>query len=421
MKSPILSEIKGVTIMHDEPKRINRIKLPGRVQGSSARQADLELLSQAPADYLDTTHFDTVRFPPPQWAVSAFDRAAKDGSLAYTPYRGNDDVLRSLAKTLEQFLGVALNPKEHIVLTPGTQAGLFATLTSIAEEKERIALVDPDYLFNARMLEFLNADIGYVPLRQSSTKPTLDFDILEKEFSEHGARVLVFSNPNNPTGYVYSTDDLKKIARMVEKYDVTVVADSLYSRLMHEKHPYTHLCSLPGMQDRVITLLGPSKTESLSGYRLGVVVGPAAMMNRLENVLSIISLRAPAYAQHLLPIWLRDDQEWLQQLLPDFTALRRMTVDSLRRLPWLRLEPQPGTAYVWPDVSALQMSDFDVAKALLTRAGVLVSPGYQFGIQGDGHFRICYARDETQWSLALDRMVKVLDELAVERGLETIR
>ena len=403
--------------MQDEPKRIKRLKLPGRVPGSSARQADLELLSQAPAAYLDTTHFDTVRFPPPAWAAAAFERAAKDGSLAYTPYRGNEDVLKALGRTLEQFLGIALDPKEHIVLTPGTQAGLFATLTAVAEEGARIALVDPDYLFNARMLEFLNADIGYVPLRQSSTKPELDFAILEKEFAEHGARVLVFSNPNNPTGYVYSRDVLGRIAALVEKYDVTVVADSLYSRLLHEGHPYTHLCSLPGMQDRVITLLGPSKTESLSGYRLGVVVGPAPLMNRLENVLSIVSLRAPAYAQHLLPIWLRDDHEWLQELLPEFTALRRMTVDRLRRLPWLRLEPQPGTAYVWPDVSALQMSDFEVARALLTKAGVLVSPGYQFGIQGNGHFRICYARDEKQWSLALDRMVEVLDELAVKRGL----
>ena len=232
--------------------------------------------------------------------------------------------------------------------------------------------------------------------------------------------MLLFSNPNNPTGYIYSRAVLEKIAGLVLRYDVTVVVDSLYSRLVHAPHAYVHFASLPGMQDRVVTLLGPSKTESLSGYRLGVVVGPAPLMARLENVLSITSLRAPAYAQHLLPIWLRDDNEWLRGLLPQFTALREMTIERLRRLPWLHLEPQAGTAYVWPDVSALGMSDAEVAQALMKDAGVLVSPGYQFGTQGDGHFRLCYARDENEWSAALDRIVGVLDALAVGRGLEGV-
>ncbi|WP_299977743.1 aminotransferase class I/II-fold pyridoxal phosphate-dependent enzyme [Desulfobacula sp.] len=404
--------------MNKKPGRINRLELPNRVAGSSARQADLDLLSFAPENFLDTTHFDTVRFPPPSWAVGEFERAAKNGSFAYTPYRGNAAVLKALGDSLSRFLGVAVDPEQNIVLTPGTQAGLFTTLASLAGDGDRIALVDPDYLFNARILQFLGADIGYVPLHQSSTAPSIDLEALEYEFAENGARVLVFSNPNNPTGYIYPRHVLEEMAKLVLCYDVTIVVDSLYSRLVHKPHQYTHFVSLPGMQERVITLLGPSKTESLSGYRLGVVVGPAQLMPRLENVLSITSLRAPAYAQHLLPIWLRDDNEWLQKRLPEFTSLRTMTIESLRRLPWLQLEAQAGTAYVWPDVSALQMSDSEVAKALMKEAAILVSPGYQFGIQGDGHFRLCYARDENEWSSALDRMVGVLNALAVERGLE---
>ena len=406
--------------MNSVPNRIKRLELPGRVPGTSARQADLDLLSVAPGNYLDTTHFDTVRFPPPPWAVEAFERAAKDGSLAYTPYRGNAAVRDALGESLSRFLGIAVDPAQHIVLTPGTQAALFATLASLAGDGDRIALVDPDYLFNARILEFLGADIGYVPLHRSSTAPRIDLDALEREFAENHARVLVFSNPNNPTGYIYPRPVLEAMAGLVLRYDVTVVVDSLYSRLVHPPHTYTHLVSLPHMPERVITLLGPSKTESLSGYRLGVVVGPAPLMPRLENILSITSLRAPAYAQHLLPLWLRDDHAWLQERLPEFTALRTMTIERLRRLPWLHLEAQAGTAYVWPDVTALKMSDAAVARALMKSAAVLVSPGYQFGTQGDGHFRVCYARDEKEWSAALDRMVGVLDALAVERGLQGV-
>ncbi|MCK4508761.1 MAG: aminotransferase class I/II-fold pyridoxal phosphate-dependent enzyme [Desulfuromonadales bacterium] len=261
----------------------------------------------------------------------------------------------------------------------------------------------------------INIYIGPVDLG-----PSIDLDMLEREFAKNHARVLIFSNPNNPTGYIYPKEILKKIASLVLRYDVTVVVDSLYSRLVHKPHEYTHLASLPRMQEHVITLLGPSKTESLSGYRLGVVVGPAQLMPRLENILSITSLRAPSYAQHLLPIWLCDDNEWLQERLPEFTLLRAMTIESLKRLPWLQLEAQAGTAYVWPNVSALKMGDAEIAQALLKEASVLISPGYQFGTQGEGHFRLCYARDENEWSAALDRMVGVLNALAVVRGLEGI-
>ncbi len=103
--------------------------------------------------------------------------------------------------------------------------------------------------------------------------------------------------------------------------------------------------------------------------------------------------------------------------MKDFTALRKLTVESLRRLPWLKLQPQAGTAYVWPDVSALKLPAPVIAEALLCEAGVLVSPGYQFGPASGGHFRLCYARDQAEWTQALDRMVGVLDGLARHHGL----
>jgi len=398
------------------PDRITNLELPGRVGSISARQADLNLLKIAPDNFLDTTHFDTVRFPPPPWAIDIFNKKAIDGKFAYTPYRGHNHVLEKLSESISIFMGIDIS-KPNLIIAPGTQAGLFITFSSIVERGDRVALMSPDYLFNARILEYLGANIGYVPIHESSTRPMPDFSILENEFSKNGARVLVFSNPNNPTGYVYTEEQLKEIANLVEKYDVTVVVDSLYSRLLYDNHPYTHLASLPGMKDRVITLLGPSKTESLSGYRLGVVVAPDHLIPRLENVLSIVSLRAPAYAQHLLTHWLSEDQEWVDSLLKSFSKLREITVQSFKRLPWLKLEPQAGTAYAWPDVSALGMSDLEVAECLLRKGSVLVSPGYQFGIQEQGHFRVCYARDEEIWIKALNRMVEILNDLGVKNNL----
>ena len=171
------------------------------------------------------------------------------------------------------------------------------------------------------------------------------------------------------------------------------------------------------MSDRCVTLLGPSKTESLSGFCLGVVVASPEIIARMENVLSVTAMRAPAYAQHILVPWLRDDHDWLNFRLKSFTKTRDATVMSLRRLPWLKVHPQEGTAYLWPDVSALELPPAAVAETLLTEASVLVSPGYQFGPGSAGHFRICYARDESIWEKALDNIVATLDKIAIKQGL----
>jgi aspartate/methionine/tyrosine aminotransferase len=133
----------------------------------------------------------------------------------------------------------------------------------------------------------------------------------------------------------------------------------------------------------------------LSGYRVGVVVAPEDVVNGAEDVLSAMALRAPAFAQHLLTRWLRDDEEFVRHRLGELLALRDHTIKRLREAPGLRVSRPPATAYLFVDTSALQTPDHVLAERLVREARVLVSPGYQFGARGVGSFRICYAREET--------------------------
>jgi aspartate/methionine/tyrosine aminotransferase len=403
------------SIVFSPSTRVVDLGLPDRAE-RGARQADRDLLAQAPATFIDTTHFDTVRFPPPDWALQSFTEAAKDGALAYTGYRGNRNILGMVGKALATFTGEQFDPESELILTPGTQAGLFGALAAIVNEGDKVLLVDPDYLFSERILRFLGADIFNVPLtRQRDIQP--DLGVLEISLKRQRAKLLVFSHPNNPTGAVYSPAVIARIAELAVEHNLWVVVDELYARLVYEGKQFTHLAAQPGMRDRTVTLFGPSKTESLSGYRVGVVAAPAGVIAALEDVQSITSLRAPAYAQHILSSWLRDDKAWLAARLREFDQLRQMTVTAFRSLPWLPIDPPDGTAYAWPDVSALGQPDSVIASSLLREAGVLVSPGYQFGANGCNHFRLCYARDEQEWASALDRIVAVLDRFARAAGL----
>jgi aspartate/methionine/tyrosine aminotransferase len=396
-------------------RRVVALGLPDRVAGG-ARRADRELLALAPATFIDTTHFDTVRFPPPDWALDAFARAARDGALAYTGYRGNREVLDTVAASLQSFTGERFDPQRELILTPGTQAGLFAALAACVNEGDAVLLVDPDYLFSERILRFLGADVHGIPLKfGADIQPDLQW--LEDAMRRLRPTLLVFSNPNNPTGAVYGAAVIRGIAELAVRHDVRVVVDELYSRLVYDGQTFTHLAAEPGMRERTVTLFGPSKTESLSGYRLGVVAAPAPLIAAMEDVQSITALRAPAYAQHVLAPWLRDDAAWLAGRLREFDQLRQLTVRAFRSLPWLQIDPPAGTAYLWPNVSALGQSDTTIATAFLREAGVLVSPGYQFGSSGHGHFRICYAREEVAWAAALERMLAILDRYARAAGL----
>ncbi len=399
-----------VTSQSAESDRLRRTHLPERTPllGMSVRAADLSLgLNGAGRGLLDTTHFDTVRFPPPDWALPSFAAAAADGEQAYTAYRGDDEVRRICATSISGLMGIDIDPDRNLALTTGTQGGLFAVLSSLVDEGDVVVLADPEYLFVERMLRFLGAEVVRLPFIDSASGPQLDLDRLET-ISSTGITLLLTSNPNNPTGAVFSADVIARLGRLAVRNDFLVVIDQLYCRLVYDDAPFTHLAAEPGMNKRTVTLLGGSKTESLSGYRVGVVVGPAGVIDSVEQMLAMLCLRAPAYAQHVLTKWLVEDHDFVAQRVLELQSIQRTTVERLLTVPGLTLRPGAGTAYLWPDVSALGLTDLQVARVLQDEAGVVVSPGYQFGPSGIGHFRICYAREEAGWRRALDRMTAAL-------------
>ncbi|HEX4211820.1 MAG TPA: aminotransferase class I/II-fold pyridoxal phosphate-dependent enzyme [Candidatus Dormibacteraeota bacterium] len=401
------------------PARIERLALPERAAdlGMSVRDAEHELeRAPSPGELLDLTYANTHRFPAPAWVLPAINEAAAGRGMTYTPYRGDATVRSAVAESLSTFLGVPVDPEGELILTPGSQAGLFVALSSLVVPGGRVALIDPDYLSSERLLRYLGAEVTPIPLRweDSGQPPSPDLEAMEAAF-RGGVRLLLFSHPNNPTGMVYGPAVIAAIARLAREFDVVVVADELYSRLTYEETAFSHLLAEPGMRERCVTLLGPSKTESMSGYRLGVAVGPPEVIDRMEDVLGVSVLRAPAYAQHALVPWLAADHEFVRDRIVEYRTLRDTTVERLRHSPLIEVRPALGTAYMFPDVSLVGATDQEVALALKREAGMLINPGYQFGRRGTGHFRLCFAQTETAWEPALERMVATLERLH-ERG-----
>jgi aspartate/methionine/tyrosine aminotransferase len=402
-------------IVRPVPTAIDRLAVPELepILGVSLREAERELAhTPLPQGYfLDATYADTHRFPPPAWALPTFTQAAGGEGMTYTPYRGDDGVRAAVAANVESVLGISPTDPSEVILTPGTQGALFITLASLIEPGDVVILPDPDYLSTERTLRYFGAEVVRIPIvYPRDGRPVLDADKLSAA-AQRKPKLMVFSHPNNPTGMIYADSTLAQITSLAHEHNFYVLADQLYCRLVYDNEPFTHIANLDGMRDRTITLLGPSKTESLSGYRVGVAVGPAGLVDLMEEVQSCTALRAPSYAQHLLARWLADDQDFVKSRIPEYQALRDTTVERINASSVMRVRSVYGSAYVFPEI-IVDATEQEVSIALKRDAGIVVNPGYQSGLAGCGHIRLCFAQDEKVWDDALDRILDVVGKVA---------
>jgi aspartate/methionine/tyrosine aminotransferase len=404
------------------PSRISDAALDAYASayGASVGELDRRLgAAPAPADLIDLTHGDTRAFTPPPSALEDFAAGLAENSEAYTPYRGSAAVRRSLAPRLEALGGRPVDPAREVIITPGSQGALFAALSALVSPGDVVALPDPDYFANERIV----ASLGGRVLRLATVQDDAgSLRIAAGELdaaSGAGARLLLCSNPNNPTGGVYAPAACEELARFAVANDVWCVIDELYCRLLYGGARFVHIASLPGMAERTVTLFGPSKTESMSGFRVGAAVAPAEVVDAMERVLSLASIRAAGYSQQALRHWLEGDGEWLAERVAAHESLRDKLLARLRGLPGVQVATPAGSSYVFPDVSGTPLAqrcagadgrpadDFAIALAL-KGAGVLVSPGYQFGPSGRGHFRINFSQHADRLDDALSRIEATL-------------
>lgn len=392
-----------------KPNRVSRLALPERSDliGMSVRAAERELqdlVTDGPC--LDLTYADTKRFPPPDGVIEKMLKAALYDGMSYTPYRGDVGVRASVSANLGAFVGFDVDADTELLLSPGSQSAVFCALSSIVEEGDRVLLFDPDYLSSERMLRHLGAEVVHIPVDWAGDEPSPDLQRLEKELRSN-PRLLLFSNPNNPTGAVYSGQIISEIARLVsETKDTTVIVDELYSRLVFEGE-YAHIVAEEGMRERTVTILGPSKSESMSGFRLGAAVGPRELIDRMEDVLSLTGLRAPAYAQHMLLGWMRDDLDFMARRIDEYRLLRDHAVERFNASGVLKVVRPRGTAYMFPRVLG-DVSDQVIAARMKTEANIIINPGYQSGPGGLGHFRVCFAQREEVWDQAVEDIINVV-------------
>lgn len=359
---------------------------------------------------VDFSHGDVDAFPPTPGASEIWnDGFARGAQQAYTEYRGSAPIRERVAARLGAFTGKPVDATSELIITPGTQGALFLAIGATVTTGTRVAVVEPDYFANRKLVEFFGGERVPIPLRYqgTATENGPDLYAIESAFS-NGTTVFVFSTPNNPTGVVYSHSAITEIASLAARYNVTLIVDQLYSRLLYSGESFTHLRACEQVPDDMITIMGPSKTESLSGFRLGVAFGSTRLIDRMERLQAIVSLRAAGYNQSVLDTWFAEPDGWMAQRSREHEAIRDALLAVFRSGGLQTTKPQAGS-YLFPEFPPLTVDGASFVRLLRLQAGVTVTPGTEFGPGLNQSIRLNFSQDQTAAVAAAQRIVRMVE------------
>ena len=382
-------------------------------QASALRAEDLrgDTLPGTPVDF-SHGDVDSTAFAPTPGALEAFLAGVhRGGRQAYTEYRGGAALRERVAGHLAGFTGAAVSGAEELIITPGTQGALFLAIASTVAAGDKVAIVRPDYFANRKLVEFIGGEI--VPIDMAyldhDDRAGIDLGQLEAAFRA-GAKTFLFSNPNNPAGVVYSPQEIAQIAALAARHDATVIVDQLYSRLLYPGRDYRHLRAEPGAAGAdVVTIMGPSKTESLSGYRLGVAFGPAHLVARMEKLQAIVSLRAPGYCQAVLETWFEEPAGWMAERIRQHQAIRDELLARLRAVRGITARTPEAGSYLFPRLPKLAVAPQTFVQILRRQAGVTVTPGTEFSPHAAGSVRLNFSQNHAAAVQAAERLGQLVE------------
>ena len=392
-------------------RKLGTDNAPGQEVRQQAGAVEALMRGEAlPGRPVDFSHGDVDAHEPTPGSFDLFaEGVARGGAQAYTEYRGAGAIRDLLAPRLAGFTGAPVDALDGLIITPGTQGALFLAVAATVGRGDKVAIVQPDYFANRKLVEFFEGEMIPVRLdytRADETEAGLDLGQLEDAFRD-GARVFLFSNPNNPAGVVYSAEEIAAIAALAAQYDATVIVDQLYSRLLYEGATYTHLRAVAG--GNVVTIMGPSKTESLSGYRLGVAFGAPQIIARMEKLQAIVSLRAPGYSQAVLRGWFDEPEGWMEERIRRHQAIRDGLIQVFRATEGVFCRSPQAGSYLFPRLPSLAVDHADFVRILRLQGGVTVTPGTEFAPHAGDSVRLNFSQDHAAAIAAAHRMMALVE------------
>lgn len=341
-------------------------------------------------------------FDPPKAITDRLKEVADAGPHQYAVTWGAQNFREAAARKYEHFSGIKINPNEEIVITCGSTEAMMATMMSIVNPGDKVIVFSPFYENYGADAILSGAEPIYVPL----VPPAFEFDreVLENAFRQ-GAKALILCNPSNPCGKVFTYEELKVIAELAIKYDAFVVTDEVYEHILYAPNRHVYMQSLPGMRDRTIVCNSLSKTYSITGWRLGYVIGNPEVIDRVRKVHDFLTVGAAAPLMEAAVVGLEFDDSYYEELAAHYAHMKELFVGGLSKLGFKFTEPQ-GAYYVLLDVSEFGVrDDLKFCEWMVREVGVAAVPGSSFFRENiNNYVRLHFAKSDDTLLEALNRL-----------------
>ena len=350
----------------------------------------IDQVSQLEAQGRDVIHFEIGEpdFEAPAHITSAAISALSAGDTHYVSSWGIPEFLASCAEATRKSRGFKPSDKQ-VLVTPGANIATYLTIRSLVNPGEQVLIPDPGfptYLASARAA---GVEARYYPL-DADNDFRVNAKLIESQITDK-TRLIILNSPSNPTGAVSHPHQLREVLNLAKKHNLWVFSDEIYARMTYGDQDFYSVSSEDRCLDRVIVSNGFSKAFSMTGWRLGVMIGPQEVMEKMMLLLQTTLSCVPPFVQRAGVAALEGAQKDVMLMMETYKKRRDFAVGAIDAIAGMSCASPGGAFYLFPSIKGTGISSSDFASRLLDEESVAVLPGHNFGPAGEGHIRISYA------------------------------
>lgn len=322
----------------------------------------------------------------PEWAVEAALDAIKEGGN-WTHYAGAEIPRRFQEAVVDYYKGFGpVYEPENVIPTAGSSAALYISLASVLSPGDEVLLWEPSYAGHYRLLNNMGMEASVAPLeRETGYHPDPETLV---DYVGPKTRGVIICNPNNPTGTVYTREELRTIGDLAADHDLTIFSDEIYLHFVYDDNEFVSTASLDGLKERTINIMSFSKTFSMTGWRLGYTIVPERYLEKARRIGGMTAPRPATFVFAAGTAALRGSMSYVEERRHAYDERRRYFCKAVDEIEGLSCHLFEGAFYAWIDARSYGLGSEEFVDRLQEQENLALSPGHRFGVNTDGFIRV---------------------------------
>jgi len=370
----------------------------------------VQLMAKADANVISLAQGIPSFATPEHIKKAAIDAINKGQGDKYTSGYGIDALREAIADKVKRDNTINAT-KEQVIVTHGGIEAMMATFIALLNPSDEIIVLSPDYASHITQTQIARHGGRpiYVPLTETENGWMLDPEKVASAVTQR-TKAILMCNPCNPTGKVYTFDELKELAKIAKKFNLFIISDEIYEYFTYDKKKHISIGSLPEASDRVISIFGVSKSYAMTGWRIGYIVANKELIAHIMKIHDSLVTCPTAVSQYAALAAINGKKDAIGIFQKAFAKRRKIVIDAVKDSKRLQLVAPEGSYYAFIKVAG-NIDDYDLAMRLLHEAKVAVVPGSAFGLGGESHIRISFGGEEEEVREGMKRLVEYIEKM----------